>query len=45
VLKGGEDYQLLFTVSSDHEQELRNLVVEKTGQEIFCIGKIIKGSA
>jgi thiamine-monophosphate kinase len=43
VLKGGEDYQLLFTVSSGHEQELRNLVLEKTGQEIFCIGKIIEG--
>jgi thiamine-monophosphate kinase len=43
VLKGGEDYQLLFTVSPNHEQELCNLVLEKTGREIFCIGKIIKG--
>ena len=43
VLKGGEDYQLLFTVSSDNEQELRKLLLEKTGQEIFCIGKIIEG--
>ncbi|MBE9520385.1 MAG: thiamine-phosphate kinase [Proteobacteria bacterium] len=43
VLKGGEDYELLFTVSPDHEQELRNLVLKKTGQEIFCIGRIIEG--
>jgi thiamine-monophosphate kinase len=43
MLKGGEDYHLLFTVSPDHEQELRNLVLEKTGREIFCIGKIIEG--
>ena len=43
VLKGGEDYQLLLTVSPDHEQELRSLVFEKTGREIFCIGKMIAG--
>lgn len=43
VLKGGEDYQLLFTVSPGHEQALRSLVFEKTGREIFCIGKIIAG--
>ena len=43
VLKGGEDYQLLWTVSPDHEQELRRLVFEKTGRETFCIGKIIAG--
>jgi thiamine-monophosphate kinase len=43
VLKGGEDYQLLFTVSPAHEQELQSIVLEKTGREIFCIGKIIEG--
>ena len=43
ILRGGEDYQLLFTVSPDHEQELRNLVHEKTGRDIFCLGKIIEG--
>jgi len=43
VLKGGEDYQLLFTVSPGHEQALRSLLFEKTGREIFCIGKIIAG--
>ncbi len=41
ILKGGEDYQLLFTVSPDHEQDLRELVFKKNGREIFCIGKII----
>jgi thiamine-monophosphate kinase len=43
ALKGGEDYQLLFTVSPDHEEDLCNLVHEKKGQQIFCIGKIIEG--
>lgn len=43
VLKGGEDYQLLFTVSPAHEQELRSLVLAETGRQIFCIGKIIEG--
>ena len=43
TLKGGEDYQLLFIASPDHEQDLRNLVLEKNGREIFCIGKIIDG--
>ncbi len=42
ILKGGEDYQLLFVVSPDHEQEMRNLVLKKNGREIFCIGKIIE---
>jgi len=43
ILKGGEDYQLLFTVSPDDELRLRNLVLDKTGREIFCIGKINAG--
>lgn len=43
VLQGGEDYQLLFTVSPDHEQELRSLVADKTAREIFTIGRIIEG--
>jgi thiamine-monophosphate kinase len=42
VLKGGEDYQLLFTVSADHEEDLYNLVIEKNKPGIFCIGKIIE---
>jgi len=43
MLKGGEDYQLLFTMSPAYEQELRCIVLKETGQEIFCIGKIIEG--
>ena len=43
ALKGGEDYQLLFIVLPEEEQKLRNLVLEKEGREIFCIGKIING--
>jgi len=44
VIKGGEDYQLLFTVSPDHELELRQLIAEQTGKEIFAIGRIKGGS-
>ena len=43
ILKGGEDYQLLFVVSPGHEQDLRELVREKNGREIFCIGRIMEG--
>jgi thiamine-monophosphate kinase len=43
ILKGGEDYQLLFTVPPEQEQGLRNLVRDKNGREIFCIGKITAG--
>jgi len=43
ILKGGEDYQLLFTVLPEHEQDLRNLVRDKKGREIFLIGKITAG--
>ena len=42
ILKGGEDYQLLFIIPPEHEQDVCNLVREKKGQEIFCIGKIIE---
>jgi thiamine-monophosphate kinase len=43
VLKGGEDYQLLFTVPPDRAQELRQLVVSRTGKEIYPVGRIIPG--
>jgi thiamine-monophosphate kinase len=42
VLKGGEDYQLLFTASPDHEQDLRQLVARKAGREIFAVGRIVE---
>jgi thiamine-monophosphate kinase len=43
ALKGGEDYQLLFTVSSANEAALRQLVAENGEGEIFCIGHITEG--
>jgi thiamine-monophosphate kinase len=42
IMKGGEDYQLLFIVAPGHEQDLRKLVREKKDREIFCIGRIIE---
>ena len=43
VLKGGEDYQLLFTVAPEHAQNLRQLVAKQTGKEISVIGRITEG--
>ena len=42
ILKGGEDYQLLFTTGVSDKQELLQLVSQKFGREIFCLGRIIK---
>lgn len=44
ALKGGEDYQLLFTSSQEDSEALRKIVHEKTGQDIFCVGRIVSGS-
>jgi thiamine-monophosphate kinase len=43
VLKGGEDYQLLFTAPPANEVALRQLVAENGEGEIFCIGRITEG--
>ena len=43
VLKGGEDYQLLFTAPAANEAALRRLVAENGEGEIFCIGRITEG--
>jgi thiamine-monophosphate kinase len=43
TLKGGEDYQLLFTVAPRHEQRLRQLVAGQTGRDVYAIGRIIAG--
>lgn len=43
ALKGGEDYELLFTVAPEHEQELRRLIATRTGREIYHVGRIIAG--
>ncbi len=41
ILKGGEDYQLLFTTREPDEQKLRKLISDLGSREIFCIGRII----
>ena len=41
VLKGGEDYQLLFTTRASDKEDLLQLVTGSIGREIFCIGKIV----
>jgi len=43
LVKGGEDYQLLFTAKPSDERKLRQLVRDLTGGEIFAIGRIIEG--
>ena len=43
ALKGGEDYQLLFTAPPVNEAALRQLVTEKGEGEISCIGRIKEG--
>jgi len=42
VLRGGEDYQLLFTTKASDEQKLLQLVSDKFGREIFCLGRIVE---
>ena len=43
IIKGGEDYELLFTAKSSDELKLRQHVAELTGREIYSIGRIIEG--
>jgi len=43
ALKGGEDYQLLFTAPAENEAALRRLVAENGEGKIFCIGRITEG--
>jgi thiamine-monophosphate kinase len=43
ALKGGEDYQLLFTAPTAKEAALRRLVAENSEGEIFCVGRITAG--
>lgn len=44
ALKGGEDYQLLFTSSSEVEDSLHRLVFEYAGRKIYKIGRILDGT-
>ena len=41
VLKGGEDYYLLFTTEASDERKLRQLVSDKLDRKIFCIGRVV----
>ncbi|MCD6389167.1 MAG: thiamine-phosphate kinase [Desulfobulbaceae bacterium] len=43
ALRGGEDYQLIFTSSPEHATSLPRLVRDQTGGEIFSIGRITSG--
>lgn len=43
ALAGGEDYQLLFTADERQVVELRSLVREKVGRELFAVGRIVEG--
>ncbi len=41
ALHGGEDYELLFTVSSGHEQDIIHAVKQATGTDVSVIGSIV----
>ncbi len=43
ALSGGEDYQLLFTAGEQQVAALRSMVREKTGRELFAVGRITEG--
>ena len=43
ALRGGEDYQLLFTSSSEYATALPRLVRDQTGGDIFRVGLITSG--
>ncbi len=43
ALRGGEDYKLLFTASSDKSELLTRQIMKELNQEIYCIGKISPG--
>jgi thiamine-monophosphate kinase len=43
VLRGGEDYQLLFTAGSKAEQQLLQHIVGRKGKKLFAIGRIVAG--
>ncbi len=43
ALAGGEDYHLLFTAGEQQVAALCSLVREKTGRELFAVGRIVEG--
>ena len=44
AVKGGEDYELLFTSPAENRDALQNFVRVAAGAELYCVGKIIAGS-
>ena len=40
ALKGGEDYQLLFTTGSEDAQKITKIFSENAGMESYCIGRV-----
>lgn len=40
ALHGGEDYELLFTVSPEHVQQVQDMVYSETGTQVTVIGTI-----
>ncbi len=45
ALGGGEDYRLMVTVEPARLNELRSMVADATGRELFDIGEIVPGSS
>ena len=43
VLRGGEDYRLLFTTETLAEEKIRRLAATKAKRKMFAIGRIIEG--
>lgn len=44
ALGGGEDYRLLFTAPADAAKLLQELVSQRLGREIYCVGRIVEGN-
>ncbi len=44
ILRGGEDYQLLFTVEAGKKEFLDRFLLKNAAPPVICIGKIIDGS-
>lgn len=43
ALKGGEDYQLIFTSSSENKEKVLSLA-SSLGQRLYCVGRIVNGA-
>jgi thiamine-monophosphate kinase len=43
ALSGGEDYQLLFTVPPENVAELQRHIRERSGRQLYVVGRIVAG--